>query len=262
MEQAHRIPDYAYAGNEKLQKIEIPEGTKVIGKHAFYNCRYLETVILPHGSIEIEDGAFKNCQRVSHIILRKGEDNCNCLKDILYDMNHEIKVTVIYSEQDCAVLLFPHYEYEYIANEPARIFSEVGYGTGYLYQQCFFDSRIDYPRYDSLWKRACVSEEISVLARILSYRLRFPHQLSEDCSSMYEQYFKEHTRELLTWYMKEPDMDSLHFFLEGDNVDVKLLTLAGEIAASLERPELISYVLDVKNRTAGDDKKGAGKFAL
>ena len=262
MESTPRIPDYAYAGNQSLYRIEIPDGTKAIGKHAFYNCRHLETILLPHGGIEIEDGAFKNCQRVSHIILRQGEGDCACLKDILYDMNQEIQVTVFYGGDDRAVLLFPHYEYEYIANEPARIFSEIGYGAGYLYQQCFFDSRIDYPRYDSLWKNACVSEEIPVLARILSLRLRFPHQLSDASFSMYFDYFREHAEEFLTVFMKEEDIDSLRFFLEKTPVDTDLLTLAGQIAASLESPKLISYVLDVKRQRIGEEKKGAGKFKL
>lgn len=256
-----KIKDYAYAENREIQEIHIPEGTVCVGKHAFYNCRALETVYLPHGGIEIEDGAFKNCQNVSHIFLQHGDGDCTCLKDILYDMNQEITVTVSYDKGDTAVLLFPHYEYEYIANEPARIFSEVGYGAGYLYQQCFYNSRIDYPRYDSLWGRACVSEDISVLARILSFRLRFPHNLSSDASHSYWEYWESHTEELLTWYMKELDMNSLRFFLEKEHKPEAVLPLAKRIAVSLERPELISFLLDFENRQ-GRQQPGRNKFQL
>lgn len=245
------IGDYAYAENREMKEIHIPEGTVRIGKHAFYNCRALETVYLPHGGIEIEDGSFKNCHNVSHIFLQHGGGDCTCLKDILYDMNQEITVTVSYGEDDMAVLLFPHYEYEYIANEPARIFSEVGYGAGYLYQQCFYNARIDYPRYDSLWNRACVSEDISVLARILSYRLRFPYGLTPEAAHSYRAYWEEHTEKLLTWYMTEHDMDSLRHFLEKTEKRTELLSLAKNIASFLGQPELISFLLDFENRLGG-----------
>lgn len=255
------IEDYAYAEDREMREIHIPEGTTRIGKHAFYNCRALETIYLPHGGIEIEDGSFKNCHNVSHIFLHRGDGDCTCLKDILYDMNQEITVTVSYGRNDSAILLFPHYEYEYIANEPARIFSEVGYGTGYLYQQCFYNASIDYPRYDSLWSRACVSEDISVLARILSYRLRFTHGLTPDAARIYRVYWEEHTEELLTWYMREHDMDSLRYFLEKKETMAELLPLAKNIAASLGQPELISFLLDLENRLGGVHS-GAGKFRL
>lgn len=260
-EHTHSIADYAYAENREMTEIRIPDGTRSIGRHAFYNCRALETIYLPHGGIEIEDGAFKNCHHVSQIFLQHGEGDCTCLKDILYDMNQEITATIQYEEEDLAVLLFPHYEYEYIANEPARIFSEVGYGAGYLYQQCFFNSQIDYPRYDALWSRACVSENIDVLARILSYRLRFRHGLSAESAETYKNYWKTHEEELLTYYMKEQDMDSLRYFLENTDVSDSLLPLARRIAASLEQPAIISYLLDLQNRQ-GRSTTGAAKFSL
>ncbi len=243
-----RIEDYAYAEDREITEILIPEGTKQIGKHAFYNCRSLHTVLLPHGGIEIEDGAFKNCRSLSHIILHHGEGDCTCLKDILYDMYQEVTVSIFYDRGGQALLLFPCYEYEYIANEPARVFQEIGYGAGYLYQQCFFDSQVDFRRYDGLWQRACVSEEIPVLGRILSYRLRFPRQLSDTAQSSYHRYWQEHQKELLVYYMEEQDMDSLRFFLEQEELGAGLLPLAIQTAQDLEKPGIISYLLDLKQR--------------
>ncbi|MCH5265231.1 MAG: leucine-rich repeat protein [Lachnospiraceae bacterium] len=266
-EEQGKIADYAYAQNRELTEAVIPAETRCIGRHAFYNCRALETISLPHGKIEIEDGAFKNCHRVSRIILWEGAGDCSCLRDILYDMNQEITVTVHYGRDEKAVLLFPHYEYEFIANEPARIFSEVGYGAGYLYQQCFYNAQIDYPRYDGLWKQACVSEDIPVLGKLLSYRLQFPYGLSAEARADYLAYWEEHMGELLEFYMKESDMDSLKFFLEKNewpdkaNLPVTPRHLAREIAEHLKRPELISYVLDLERRL-GSKPAGAGKFQL
>lgn len=260
MNSMHKIEDYAYAENRKMQLAEIPFGTKVIGKHAFYNCRSLDTLILPHGGIEIEDGAFKNCSSLRKILLKDGSGSCTCLKDILYDMNQEITVEILYPDEKRAMLLFPHYEYEYIANEPARVFSEIGYGAGYIYQQCFFDSQIDYKRYDRLWSTACVSEDISVLARILSYRLRFPFACDDMAQTTYWQYWDRHTRELLSYYMEQSDMESLHFFL--DSASTETLTLAKQLAKEAKRPELISYLLDLEKKQASPSVDTFSRFSL
>jgi len=261
MQTEPKIADYAYAEDRQMTNFSIPFGTTCIGKHAFYNCRSLEQITLPHGGIEIEDGAFKNCSRLSQIILLDGSGDCTCLKDILYDMNHEITVTVHYSNADCATLLFPHYEYEYIANEPARVFSEVGYGAGYIYQQCFYDSKIDYKRYDSIWDRACVSEDISVLARILFYRLHFDYALDTDAKEKYLTYWNTHPKELLAYYIGEQNLDALHYFFEETTVDEKTYTLAREIAISLEKPAVLSFLLDLQNKNR-KASTSASKFAL
>lgn len=256
-----KIDDYAYAENRRITEFHIPEGTECIGKHAFYNCRSLHTVHLPHGGIEIEDGAFKNCLKLSHIVMAHGEGDCTCLKDILYDMYQEITVSISYDDDSEALLLFPHYEYEYIANEPARVFQEVGYGTGYLYQQCFYNAQVDYRRYDELWNRARYSEEIHVLARILSYRLRFPHQLSQEAETAYLNYWKKHQEELLTYFIREQDTDSLHYFLEHREHQSDLTAMALKTAQALEIPSVISYLLDLMQQKK-DTSSAIDKFDL
>lgn len=257
-----RIADYAYAEDRELQTLHIPKGTREIGRHAFYNCRRLEEIHLPHGGIEIEDGAFKNCESLSHIFIGEGDKDLTCLRDILYDLNQEITVTISYGDDDRAVLLFPHYEYEYIANEPARIFSEVGYGAGYLYQQCFFDSRPDYPRYDSLWTRAKVSEEVSVLARILSYRLRFPHALSQEAEHNYLDYWRSNPNALLTYYIEAKDLESLRFFLSGRHKTALTISLALQIARAKEDPEIISFLLALTKKAAPQPGSVRKRFEL
>lgn len=244
----YQIKDYAYAENREMTEADIPDGTTYIGKHAFYNCRSLHTLYLPHGGIEIGDGAFKNCRSLSLIVMAHGDTDCTCLKDILYDIYQDVTVSVSYDDGTKAQLFFPHYEYEYIANEPARIFQEVGYGTGYLYQQCFYDAKIDFRRYDDLWSRACVSEEPAVLARILSYRLRFPHCLSQKAENTYLDYWNSHCKDMLTCFMTEQDLDSLRFFLESKKADAGLLSLAKKTAQDLETPQIISYLLDLEQR--------------
>ncbi len=258
-----RIENYAYAENRELRVVSIPQETRHIGRHAFYNCRNLEELYLPHGNIEIGDGAFKNCERLARIFMEQGDSGCTCLKDIMYDLNQEVTVSISYREGDRALLLFPHYEYEYIANEPARIFSEVGYGIGYLYQQCFFDSQPDYARYDSLWAQARIHEDTSVLARILSWRLRFPHGLSEQAGDDYLSYWNRNTGQLLKYFIEAKDRDSLRFFLEqGEKPNPDASALALEIAHAREDPEMIGFLLNMTRREAGSKNSIRNRFAL
>lgn len=186
------IGRYAFAENRTLQKIILPDKLLKIDKHAFYNCRNLEQISVPGGLISVEDGAFKNCEKLCNVTLRKAEPGRTCLKHLLYDQNHRIKVTIYYQNMEgIACLYFPAYEYEYIANEPARIFNEVGYGAGYLYQQCFFDSDVDYARYDSVFSSAIVSEDMEVLLEIALLRLEYPYRLLPHAKELYRNYLSK-----------------------------------------------------------------------
>ena len=56
-----------YEGDES--KIEIPNGVKVIGKHAFYNCTSLQSIIIPSSVEEIGYGSFAYCDSLMSIII-------------------------------------------------------------------------------------------------------------------------------------------------------------------------------------------------
>lgn len=50
----------------------VPDGTKVIRKLAFYNCKLLESVILPDSIKDIEEKAFFYAEGLSNVILPEG----------------------------------------------------------------------------------------------------------------------------------------------------------------------------------------------
>jgi hypothetical protein len=185
---------YAFAENRNLSEVFLPDGVRCLGRHVFYNCRNLKKISVPGGLFEVGDGAFKNCERLSELELRKAEPGNTCLKHLVFDQNHALHVKIQYAEktgsEDTAALYFPDFEYEYIANEPARIFNEVGYGAGYLYQQCFFDKDVDYERYDGVFSSAVVSEGIETLSEIALLRLGFPYRLGEMSRRAYEEYLR------------------------------------------------------------------------
>ena len=65
------IKDYAYANNEDLKELVIPEGITHIGEFAFANCKNLKKIILPESLISIGGAAFSGCESLEEIVLPK-----------------------------------------------------------------------------------------------------------------------------------------------------------------------------------------------
>lgn len=62
--------------NEKLERykgndifVEIPEGIKIIGEYAFYECQNIRAIDFPNGINTIEEFAFNNCKQLSSVEL-------------------------------------------------------------------------------------------------------------------------------------------------------------------------------------------------
>ena len=206
-----RIGDYAFAENRRMEEVFLPDSVRTISRHAFYNCRRLKKISVPGGLLEVEDGALKNCESLSELKLRRAEAGNTCLKHLLYEQNHAVHVTIAYKEavsgSHTACLYFPAFEYEFVANEPARIFSEIGYGAGYLYQQCFFDKDVDYRRYDSVFSSACVSETLETLGEIALLRLSYPYRLQQEAEEAYQAYLRKNVVRLGISLLEKEDWD-------------------------------------------------------
>ena len=53
-----------------IVQCKVHADTKVIGKHAFLDCKSLERIVLPHGEIKIEDGAFEGCSKLTGVFFQ------------------------------------------------------------------------------------------------------------------------------------------------------------------------------------------------
>lgn len=58
-------------GPSPIREVYIPEGVKVIGEKAFYNCIYLESINIPDSVTEIGFMAFSGCVRLTAIRLHE-----------------------------------------------------------------------------------------------------------------------------------------------------------------------------------------------
>ncbi len=59
----------AFAGNESITSVVIPEGVTAIDGLAFENCINLETVVFPESLMSIGAYAFQNCPKLTNVVL-------------------------------------------------------------------------------------------------------------------------------------------------------------------------------------------------
>lgn len=253
------IGRYAFAENRSLEEVFLPDGILVIDRHAFYNCRSLSRVSVPGGLKTVEDGAFKNCEKLSCLEIREAEPGDTCLKHLIYDQNHAVRAEIHYRENggQCktARLFFPGFEYEYIANEPARVFHEVGYGVGYLYQQCFFDRDVDYGRYDSVFASACVSEPPEILSEIALLRLTYPYKLSAEAAGRYQSYLSEYLLPVCMMILEKDCMEQLLMLEELGYLKEEILPELMEEARKKRLGKGLAWLFDYQNRKFGRKKQ-------
>ena len=66
------IGDRAFAENEAITKVILPEGVTFIGNSGFYQCRALQEIVLPSTLTSIGSASFQWCSSLSEITMPKG----------------------------------------------------------------------------------------------------------------------------------------------------------------------------------------------
>lgn len=61
------IAEYAFAGNEAIRSLTIPDSVKTIGEYAASRCINLETVVLPESMTDIPAGMFEGCRSIKNL---------------------------------------------------------------------------------------------------------------------------------------------------------------------------------------------------
>lgn len=238
------IGAYAFGECRDITEITMPKTLQLIEGHAFYNCRSLHTVRFLGAVPEIEDGAFKNCSSVKYIELFETEEKDIRLKNFLPELEQEVSVRLVFASKEEARLCLPRTSYAFIANEPARMFTEESYGSGVYYRQCVGRSEIDWDRYDGLFLTACREETIQTVLSIAKKRLEFPYRLTEGSKDRYLEYISRHMPEVLEEIAGSEDWEMLSF-LCGQKLMTKQQTELGiAIANKKERPYMAGRLLE------------------
>lgn len=64
-----RIDNHSFEGDERFNKLILPEGLHTIGYGTFYGCKKLRRLVIPESVYEINDGAFYGCTSLKEVNL-------------------------------------------------------------------------------------------------------------------------------------------------------------------------------------------------
>ncbi|MCQ2458285.1 MAG: leucine-rich repeat domain-containing protein, partial [Clostridia bacterium] len=108
------IGDHAFSGCE-LTTITIPDGVTSIGNEAFYWCSSLTSITIPDSVTSIGDGAFSSCMSLKSVTIPDGVVDigfygCSSLERITVSPDHPVFETidgVLFSKTDKRLILYP-----------------------------------------------------------------------------------------------------------------------------------------------------------
>lgn len=87
------IGEYAFAFNDAVESITVPEKVNIIMNEAFAFCEALKTVNIPASVTEIWDGAFKNCLSLENINVDEANTVFCDIDGVLYTKAKDIIVS-------------------------------------------------------------------------------------------------------------------------------------------------------------------------
>lgn len=286
LEETTEIGDYAFSECRKLREIRLPKYVKRIGNHAFYNCRGLKRFILPGSLIEIEEGAFKNCDGLEQIIIEYAHMKHLNVRKILHEVTQRVEILLlkdsILEEKELlekksvlekervlekelilekqnileesfhcnplADLIFPAYHYEYEANEPARIFSEISYGSGFYYRECFKREEPNLQEYDSYFPIAIREESFETVLKIAQGRILYPYQLQENDRVKYMEWIKKEIEKVTEYYIRQEQTNLFIHLLKTMGCNVELVNTVIERAVKIGKAESIGMLMEYQHQ--------------
>lgn len=253
--QARREPDQkaAICGNQ-VKEIVLPDTVREIGNYAFYGCYYLETLTLSHRTHDIAGGAFTGCRHLKNLTFRMEQAEGYCMKDVLSEVHHEMKVKLVYPNAVCT-LLFPEYYEEAVENTPARQLETQFHGSGYSYRQCFQDGIFQFGEYDRLFQEAQNLESEDFCIELAVTRLMEKVRLSQDAEGVYQSYLMEHRMSAAGWCIEFEQNETLEFLTGFIDWQEEELSDLIEEANAKGRLEIQSVLMDYKHQHFGKKKK-------
>ena len=253
--QARREPDQkaAICGNQ-VKEIVLPDTVQEIGNYAFYGCYYLEALTLSHRTHDIAGGAFTGCRHLKNLTFRMEQAEGYCMKDVLSEVHHELKVKLVYPNAVCT-LLFPEYYEEAVENTPARQLETQFHGSGYSYRQCFQDGVFQFGEYDRLFREAQNLESEDFCIELAVTRLMEKARLSQDAEGVYQSYLMEHRMSAAGWCIEFEQNETLEFLIGFIDWQEEELSDLIEEANAKGRLEIQSVLMDYKHQHFGKKKK-------
>ncbi len=246
----------------QVTQIWLPSQVTEIGRYAFYRCRNLKRLILTDSLLDIGGGAFTGCH-LEEVEIHFYQGERSCLKSIVDEIRFAIRAKLYYHKKEAgreeyietAEVLFPEHYEEAVENTPARILETRHHGAGGYYRQCFYNRELDYKKYDELLYRTVAEESLQTAAELVLGRLRHPFRLAEDRREAYVSYLCAHREEAVEFLVETDDMEGIKFLARQGYLTVTALDYALEWAAKSKKTEMLSLLMDEKQRLHPKKKK-------
>ena len=177
-----------------------------------------------------------------------------CMKDVLSEVHHEMKVKLVYPNAVCT-LLFPEYYEEAVENTPARQLETQFHGSGYSYRQCFQDGVFQFGEYDRLFQEAQNLESEDFCIELAVTRLMEKARLSQDAEGVYQSYLMEHRMSAAGWCIEFEQNETLEFLTRFIDWQEEELSDLIKEANAKGRLEIQSVLMDYKHQHFGKKKK-------
>ena len=209
------VASHAFAGNNTLRYVSLPESIHTIGSFAFHNCKSLTKIELHDSVTDYGDGAIRQCTALSDVHIVMHGANHEAVVRMLSDCDNTLTFALDYPEGK-ALLTFPGYVYDFTENTMARTIQFNIEGSGMAFRDCVSRTGIDFAAYDRLFHRAKL-DDIAVTVRLVLNRLMTPYALSEQAKAMYETYVKDKAEKVLTTLVEQKDREGIRFLASENN---------------------------------------------
>lgn len=254
-------------GNQ-LEEVEIPPTVKRVGRYCFYNCKNLHRITFTDTLKDWGSGTFTGCHAVRELEVTMYKEETSTLKDVLMEVPEPLVVDYQYKNAENGYkvkLVFPEYFEEGVENTPARIISTEVHGSGLRFRNCFQKRKLNFLEYDSKFAYAQAQENFELVVLMAEYRLRYPHELTDEYRSVYEAYLVEHRREYGKYLIDRKEMESLIWFSNmlsdktssGNSGAAKIISKEAflewlnqmiDYAAKKQYQEAVSFLMDCRYR--------------
>ena len=203
------------AGNF-LEEITLPDGLRLLGDAAFYDCRKLRRIQLGSGPLTVCSDTLTNTMALTRLAVRADTAAPSGVPRLLASLHGEVAVEYLpHGSAPQAVLWFPEF-WEDIKEVPAHMLIPSFSGKGYHYRQCFTAAGAPQCKeYDAVLPQTGEGDAPATLAAMAFDRLRYPDQLDAAAAERYRSYLAdaEHGLLCVRRFLDTQDIDALRTLL-------------------------------------------------
>lgn len=232
-----------------LEEIFLPDGLRVVGSCAFYNCRALRRLSAGAAPLTLGSDVFLNCFALNELALRASPDQPTGLFALLNSMTGVLRAIFQPEEADEpeAVFWYPEY-WEDIEESPAHILLHSFSGQGYHYRQCFLNGKVLCDEYDAIFSEGHDADDATVMALLCLDRLRFPYQLGEAAAGEYRAFLSGKTSAVLGRLLKTEDLGAIRALLALGVMDAAAFQEAAALASRAGNASAAALLADAEYR--------------